>query len=140
MSITHGVGNSEWIIGNIKHSGFYRVNYDQENWKLLIAQLENNFSGINEVNRAQLLDDSFNLGRAEIINQTVFLEISKYLKDELDYIPWAAASDGFSYIGNMIAACNDLSLSAYKKFYKNLVQKVYDLNAWNSSLTDSSEM
>ena len=114
MSITHGVSNSEWIIGNIKHSGFYRVNYDQENWKLLIAQLENNFSGINEVNRAQLLDDSFNLGRAEIINQTVFLEISKYLAAETEYIPWEAAVFGFSYINDMLASCDDLIYINFK--------------------------
>ena len=33
--------NKNWIIGNIKHSGFYRVNYDLDNWNLLINQLNN---------------------------------------------------------------------------------------------------
>ena len=53
---------NNWLIGNIQHSGFYRVNYDLENWNKLIKQLKENHTLINPINRAQLIDDSFNLG------------------------------------------------------------------------------
>lgn len=33
---------SQFILGNIELSGFYRVNYDNENWKRIIDQLKSN--------------------------------------------------------------------------------------------------
>ncbi len=93
-----------WVIGNLKHSGFYRVNYDSDNWNLLIAQLNSDAYGIiDDISRAQLIDDSFSLGRAEIIDQTIFLNIVKYLKREESGIPFEAAVEGFNYIENMLS-------------------------------------
>lgn len=31
-----------WLLGNINQTGYFRVNYDLQNWKLLIQQLHNN--------------------------------------------------------------------------------------------------
>ena len=33
------VGEDEWILGNVEQYGYYRVNYDDANWKSLIQQL-----------------------------------------------------------------------------------------------------
>uniref|UniRef100_A0A3B4CE00 Aminopeptidase n=1 Tax=Pygocentrus nattereri TaxID=42514 RepID=A0A3B4CE00_PYGNA len=43
------------------------------------------------INRAQILDDAFNLARASIINITLALRTTKYLSLEKEYIPWEAA-------------------------------------------------
>lgn len=32
--------NGEWILANVNCTGYYRVNYDPENWKRLLTQLE----------------------------------------------------------------------------------------------------
>jgi flagellar biosynthesis regulator FlaF len=69
--------DGNWIIGNLKHSGFYRVNYDDKNWILLIDQLRQNHKAIEKTARAQLIDDSFNLGRAEIIDQLEFFKLTR---------------------------------------------------------------
>ena len=94
----------DWIIGNLKHAGFYRVNYDENNWNLLINQLNEDHNLINSISRAALLDDSFNLGRAEIIDQTVYLDIASYLEKETDPLPYGAVTNGLSYIYNMLAS------------------------------------
>lgn len=39
---THRVGHIDektWLLGNINQTGYFRVNYDLHNWKLIIQQL-----------------------------------------------------------------------------------------------------
>lgn len=33
------LGSAEWLVANINMTGFYRVNYDPENWERLLAKL-----------------------------------------------------------------------------------------------------
>lgn len=68
--------------------GYYRVNYDLENWYNIIDYLgTSNFSKIHRVNRAQLLDDSFALAEEGIISADIPLKLSSYLSQETDYVP-----------------------------------------------------
>uniref|UniRef100_A0AAR2ISV2 Aminopeptidase n=1 Tax=Pygocentrus nattereri TaxID=42514 RepID=A0AAR2ISV2_PYGNA len=80
-----------WVLANVNVSGYYRVNYDLENWERLLSQLNSNHQIIPVINRAQILDDAFNLARASIINITLALRTTKYLSLEKEYIPWEAA-------------------------------------------------
>lgn len=34
------LGTGEWLVANIDMKGFFRVNYDLENWERLLAQLD----------------------------------------------------------------------------------------------------
>lgn len=101
IGITHVPAN-DWIIGNVKYAGFYRVNYDESNWKLLIAQLKEDHTLIDPTNRAGLLDDSFNLGRSTLVDQTLYLDITKYLEKEQDPLPLRAVFNGLEYINSML--------------------------------------
>ena len=56
--------SSQWVIFNVQETGYYRVNYDDNNWKLLIKQLKADHTKIHVNNRAQLIDDALNLARA----------------------------------------------------------------------------
>ena len=79
--------------------GFYRVNYDENNWALLISYLKSdNYAKIHPVNRAQLLDDSLNLARAGVLPYGTALKLAEYLVKELDYIPWYSALTAFSFL------------------------------------------
>lgn len=78
--------------------GFYRVNYDEHNWRLLIKTLKKTPTDINVLNRAQLIDDSFNLARADKLHYSVPLKLSSYLKSEDDVLPWYSAINGYSYL------------------------------------------
>jgi aminopeptidase N len=104
---------NDWIIGNLKHAGFYRVNYDSKSWDLLIKQLNDDHDLIDRVSRAQLIDDSFNLGRAEIIDQTVFLKINQYLVKESSPLAFIPAFNGLNIISSLISTEVD-AFDAYK--------------------------
>ena len=54
------------------------------------------------INRAQILDDSFNLARADLLDYPTALANTEYLILETDFIPWSSALTGFSYLENMM--------------------------------------
>ena len=55
--------DSTWIIGNVQQIGFYRVNYDKEHWRLIVCQLNKDHLAIHPINRAQIINDAWNLAR-----------------------------------------------------------------------------
>lgn len=83
-----------WIVVNVQETGYYRVNYDNYLWNLLRIQLVYaNFTVINVLNRAQLVDDSLNLAQANRLDYGIAFGILRYLSRETDHIPWAAVSN-----------------------------------------------
>ncbi|KAM3870028.1 alanyl (membrane) aminopeptidase-like b [Diretmus argenteus] len=87
----------EWILANINCTGYYRVNYNPENWERLLTQLEMNPSVIPVNNRGQLVDDAFNLARAELVDVTLALNVTRFLRNETAYIPWESAIRNLDY-------------------------------------------
>lgn len=83
------VDKRDWLIMNVQQTGFYRVNYDLKNWGLISSQLQRNASKIHAVNRAQLMDDALNLARASELPYDVAFNLTAYLRDEEEYLPYA---------------------------------------------------
>lgn len=72
--------------------GFYRVNYDPENWNLLLIQLQKDPNKIPVSNRAQILNDAFALANLNLLNYSRALNLTKYLSlKENHSVPWTAA-------------------------------------------------
>ncbi|XP_048828515.1 aminopeptidase N-like [Brienomyrus brachyistius] len=91
------INENDWLLANLNVTGYYRVNYDNNNWERLLAKLMQNHAEIPVINRGQILDDSFNLARAKIVNTTLALRTTKYLYRERDYIPWQVAINNLDY-------------------------------------------
>lgn len=120
--------------------GFYRVNYNLNNWNLLINQLKNDPKSIPNINRAQLIADSFNLARAGELPYTVPFNLIDYLYKEDDFIPWYSVKNGMSYLVERLRRCphtgpqmkvilifNYILLTIYHTFL-NIVLYFYDKN------------
>uniref|UniRef100_A0A674J253 Aminopeptidase n=1 Tax=Terrapene triunguis TaxID=2587831 RepID=A0A674J253_9SAUR len=90
-------GASNWLLLNINVTGYFRVNYDQDNWNKLLTELGTSHEAIPVINRAQIIDDAFNLARAKHINITLALNTTTYLGKEREYLPWSAALDNLGY-------------------------------------------
>ncbi|XP_053722536.1 aminopeptidase N-like isoform X1 [Synchiropus splendidus] len=85
------VSGDDWVLANTNVSGYFRVNYDLDNWERLLALLNRDHQALPVVNRAQLIDDAFNLARAKMVSSTLALRTTTYLSQERDFIPWEAA-------------------------------------------------
>ncbi|XP_032650172.1 aminopeptidase N [Chelonoidis abingdonii] len=86
-----------WLLLNINVTGYFRVNYDQDNWNKLLTQLNTDHQAIPVINRAQIIDDAFNLARAKHISIVLALNTTTYLGKEQEYLPWSAALDNLDY-------------------------------------------
>ncbi|XP_029952160.1 aminopeptidase Ey-like [Salarias fasciatus] len=91
------LGTNDWLVANIDMEGFYRVNYDLPNWERLIKKLDSTPQDIPVINRAQIIDDAFNLARARIIDTTLALRTTKFLNKEVEYMPWETATRNLDF-------------------------------------------
>ncbi|XP_058449036.1 aminopeptidase N-like [Malaya genurostris] len=117
------VPENEWIIFNKQQVGFYRVNYDTRNWNLIIDALIENHDNIHRLNRAQLIDDAYWLARSERLDFEITMKLLLYLKNEMHYAPWVAASNVFSYFNSKLR-----DTPAYDHFLilvNSLIKNVY---------------
>lgn len=112
MTIEQNIDNSEWIIFNPQVAHYYRVNYDVQNWKLIIDHLNDphKYQEISQANRAQLIDDAMDLARADILDYTIAMDLTKYLKHETNYVPWKTAINNLFYIDSMLVRMPDYYL------------------------------
>lgn len=78
--------------------GYYRVNYDLENWKLLTEQLINDPKAIHVLNKAQIVDDAWALAIDHKLPFSVPFALTPYLANETDPLPWFSAISKLDYV------------------------------------------
>ncbi|XP_050397180.1 glutamyl aminopeptidase [Patella vulgata] len=113
-----------WLLGNYDYTGFYRVNYETEMWKKLAEQLVTKHTVFLETNRAGLIADAFALARANLLDYSIALNMTVYLKSEQSYIPWRAFLDSIKFLRGMIA--NTSAYGKLQKYLSNLVDPVFE--------------
>jgi aminopeptidase N len=130
--------SNDWILFNINEFGFYRVNYDNRNWNLIIKGLKQNSSQFPLVSRAQLIDDSFSLARSGDLNVTIPLDLSTYLCQELNYIPFSSFSTNIQYPTIMFGQ-NESSIEyqQIQNYIRKLEEPAYKFLGWSISPTSS---
>ncbi|KAH9512376.1 hypothetical protein Btru_039351 [Bulinus truncatus] len=129
--------NTSWIICNVQQNGYYRVHYQVSNWQALARQLKGDHRVIPAINRAQLINDAWNLAKSEMLDIEVAFFIIDYLENEREYVPWQAARLELSYVSRMLAVS-----SIYGSFQTFMREKLNDsyqyfgLNNTGSSHTE----
>lgn len=89
-----GHSDADWYIFNLQQLGYYRVNYDTNNWNALINVLNSNdFDTVHVLNRAQLLNDGLNFAYGNYIDYNIFIPLMSYLNRETKYTPFAVVEE-----------------------------------------------
>ncbi|CAL8262791.1 unnamed protein product [Merluccius merluccius] len=127
----------EWVLANVNVTGYYRVHYDRGNWDKLLGQLRADHRVIPLINRAQLVDDAFNLARANIVPSTQALQTTVYLSAEREYIPWQSALDNMQYYYLMLDRTD--VYGPMQDYMRNLVTPLYLYFNATSGWTDVPE-
>ncbi|XP_018791450.1 PREDICTED: aminopeptidase N [Bactrocera latifrons] len=119
------LSTAEWFIFNIQQTGYYRVNYDADNWKAITTHLmqPQKYRSISPANRAQLIDDAMNLARGAYLSYETALNLTRYLKHEMDHVPWKAAMTAFNFIDSMLVNQGDYDI--LKNYLLDLLENVY---------------
>ena len=72
------------------------------NWHLISQQLRSNHEKISILNRAQIMDDAFNIARTGQLVYGVPFELSRYLRLGKEFTPWKSALAALRYLDAML--------------------------------------
>uniref|UniRef100_A0A8D2B0P0 Aminopeptidase n=1 Tax=Sciurus vulgaris TaxID=55149 RepID=A0A8D2B0P0_SCIVU len=122
----------EWVLLNLNVTGYYLVNYDENNWRKIQNQLQTNRAAIPVINRAQVIHDAFNLASARRIPVTLALDNTLFLIHETEYMPWEAALSSLNYFKLMF----DRS-EVYGPMKNYLKKQVQPLFAYFKTITNN---
>lgn len=118
--IENVVDDADYIYVNLNRTGYYRVNYDITSWKRLLM----NFHALPEITRAQLLDDAFQLARAEFVDYEIPLTLCLMMtKNPVDHLSWWAFSNGIGYLTNMVR--REPAFESYRAVMRYFIKIAY---------------
>uniref|UniRef100_A0AAG5DQM7 Aminopeptidase n=1 Tax=Anopheles atroparvus TaxID=41427 RepID=A0AAG5DQM7_ANOAO len=131
MTLTIHAAADEYVYVNDERAGYFRVNYDYAMWK----QLTNNFSKLPPLTRAQLIDDAFNLARAEFIQYDIPITlILLVVQNPYDMVSWAAMARSLTYITNMIS--REPAYESYLAVMRAVLRPTFDDIGFEDQSTD----
>lgn len=118
------LGADEWILFNKEQTGYYRVLYDDENYKLITKELNSgDLSVIPAITRSQIANDLYDFVQTGRVEPEIFLNLIKYLKNETSYAPWVSAANAFSYMDNVLAGSPEHE--SFRQFVEQLAGELY---------------
>jgi len=91
-----------FVLVNLDAAGYFRVNYEPENWKRIIQQLDTKPEEIKDEMKAQLIHDSFALSQAGYVDADLPLRLTKFLSQNADYLPWNSLLKRFGFYEDML--------------------------------------
>ncbi|CAB4066589.1 ANPEP [Lepeophtheirus salmonis] len=123
------------VIFNIQETGYYRVNYDDNTWNLIVDNLKTKHEDIHVTNRAQIIDDALNLARSGRLDYNISLSVTSYLAKENNYVPWSSALTGMSYLEKMLR--RTAAYGNFKEYIKKLITPIYNDLGYEPKDTDN---
>ncbi|XP_037727925.1 aminopeptidase N-like [Drosophila subpulchrella] len=118
-------GPDQWVIFNNLLSSPYKVNYDAQNWKLLIETLNSDqFQSIPVINRAQLIDDVLYFGWTGEQDYEITLQLINYLHRERELLPWKSAFENLKLLNRIVRQTPNFQF--FRSYVKQLITPIYE--------------
>ncbi|KAF6206440.1 hypothetical protein GE061_017673 [Apolygus lucorum] len=117
---------SGWYLINANSTGYYRVLYDEANWKALRSAISRD-ELTEPLVRAQLISDALTLMKTGYLRPQVALDFARFLEAEKDLLVWKAALMAFKSIRDHLLEWTD-ARDALDTFVKNTMDKALTIN------------
>ncbi len=128
LELGHREGAFDWVKVNGGQSGFYRVNYSEEEWRRLARAI-----GALELpirDRLGLQSDAYALARAGFIPATLYLSVTEAYRNEEDANVWRVLSNNLGAFEMAIA--DEPYLEQYLSFGRELYRPVAGRIGWDA--------
>lgn len=117
------IASDEWLLLNKQSSGYYRILYDEENYRLIAKGLAEETYKFHPRNRAQLLHDAYRFVDTGRISQATLFQLLAYLKNEDQYAPWSTANSILTIYDQYLRG--DSNYAHFKEFVVELVEDIF---------------
>ena len=119
-------GTDGWVKVNARQTGFYRVQYAQEELSRLVRAVES--QELPAVDRLGLQEDAYALGRAGLVPATQFLDLARAYKNEGEYAVWADFGTNLRQLDALLSkeACHP----QFQAFARELLQPIAHQVSW----------
>lgn len=116
---------TSWILFNVNKTGYYRVNYDETNWRLLATALDKNHEDFPPETRASLIDDVFALATVGASRYETAFGFIKYMQmKERHYAPWSAFAYHVFKLNNLLYETS--AFLDFQEFLQQFIKPLYD--------------
>ncbi|XP_077979596.1 aminopeptidase Ey-like [Glandiceps talaboti] len=129
-----GVGDNDWVLFNIDKWGFYRVNYDDDNWQKLATQLKTDHTVISNQSRASMIDDAFKVSQPFHTDNVNALRLTEYMDKEFSYVVWETVLLNLGYTHDMLLRTSEFYM--FELYWSVQVTPLYESLGWDFSLGD----
>ncbi|KAG8456357.1 hypothetical protein GDO86_002221 [Hymenochirus boettgeri] len=131
----------EWIKFNVGMNGYYIVHYEGEGWDVLIKLLKENHTAISSNDRANLINNAFQLVSIGRLPIDKALSLTQYLKNEKQIMPVFQGMDELIPIYKLMEKreMQDVE-SKMKKYILNLLRNLIDVQSWTDDGSVSERM
>ncbi|XP_067209387.1 aminopeptidase N-like [Linepithema humile] len=138
-TLSQMLDKDDWIIVNLQKIGYYRVNYDTENWRKLVQYMNSTkYINIHVLNRAQIIDDAFHFFIHKQIDYVTFWNISAFLSQETNYVVWYSMFKAFEHMTVLISIkdANNV-MEKMEKILSGVLDRIkYESRSYESDLTE----
>uniref|UniRef100_T1HBD9 Aminopeptidase n=1 Tax=Rhodnius prolixus TaxID=13249 RepID=T1HBD9_RHOPR len=112
--------NDSWILINLPPQGYYRVNYDMDNWRSLEDDLLNQTVALQDNVVAMLLDDSFQLAKAGQLSYFVPFNFTLKAATRSTLLPLQTIETHLKFLHPFFSKRTN-----HEALFKNLVWKLF---------------
>lgn len=121
IQIDFNFSENDWYLLNLQQTGYYIVNYDEQNWRNLTA----NIMSFPTIIRAQLISDSMDLARANLLDYDIPLQLISRMvfKDTtIWFVPFLTVLNKFEFLHDKLVntPCFGLFNDYQKAIFENI--------------------
>ena len=123
-----GGRESSWFKVNPHQTGFFRVNYQPQDWDRLVPAIQS--LELPASDRLGIQNDAYSLSRAGILPVTQFLTLARAYGNETDASVWGDLSSNLRDIEVLLSG--EPNLGAYRAFAQNIFRPAVQRAGWDA--------